>query len=78
MVVLCSGEGQFDMGTNSYDPTSGVYDATKWIAIGNLLFQCSGNAAQTITIMTLKKTIHKKESQGVAFAKRFSLTQTII
>ncbi len=78
MVVLCSGEGQFDMGTNSYDPTSGVYDATKWIAIGNLLFQYSGNAAQTITIMTLKKSFIKKESQGVAFAKRFSLTQTII
>ncbi len=64
MVVLCSGEGQFDMGTNSYNPTSGVYDATKWIAIGNLLFQCSGNAAQTITIMTLKKSFIKKNRKA--------------
>ena len=61
MVVLCSGEGQSDMGTNSYAPTPGVYDAPKWVAMGSLLLSMLLECCADYHDYDTHKIIHKKE-----------------
>lgn len=68
MIVLCSGEGPSDIGANDYDPASGVYNAPKWGAMGNLLLSMLRECRADYHDYDTHKIIHKKALQEYVHA----------